>query len=197
MNKFNNQADNCIKDNLDESQNDIQNKFYIKDDKIGNSFKELPSFNDNSKEENNEINEDSFMNIIQDLNVSDISSYEDEPQKENNKEIEIILNNLRETLEDQIKSDVKNFEEIKEKEISINLNESKEVNGTKKGLEVEYNDKEVSKTKNISKSDKNELKEASKIFVIQKEPEKKLIGRKRKSEHNKGDLDEQNKDKFC
>ena len=43
MNKFNNQADNCIKDNLDESQNDIQNKFYIKDDKIGNSFKELPS----------------------------------------------------------------------------------------------------------------------------------------------------------
>ena len=123
MNKFNNQADNCIKDNLDESQNDIQNKFYIKDDKIGNSFKELPSFYDNSTEENNEINEDSFMNIIQDLNVSDISSYEDEPQKENNKEIEIILNNLRETLEDQIKSDVKNFEEIKEKEISINLNE--------------------------------------------------------------------------
>ena len=181
MSKFNNQADNCIKDNLDESQSYIQNKFYIKDDKIGNSFKELPSFYDNSKEENNEINEDSFMNIIQDLNVSDISSYKDEPQKENNKEIEIILNNLRETLEDQIKSDVKNFEEIKEKEISINLNESKEVNGTKKGLEVEYNDKEVSKTKNISKSDKNELKEASKIFVIQKEPEKKLIGRKRKS----------------
>ena len=194
MNKFNNQADNCIKDNLDESQSDIQNKFYIKDDKIGNSFKELPSFNDNSKEENNEINEDSFMNIIQDLNVS---FYMDKPQKENNKEIEIILNNLRETLEDQIKSDVKNFEEIKEKEISINLNKSKEVNGTKKGLEVEYNDKEVSKTKNISKSDKNELKEASKIFVIQKEPEKKLIGRKRKSEHNKGDLDEQNKDKIC
>ena len=194
MSKFNNQEDNRIKDNLDESQSDIQNKFYIKDDKIGNSFKELPSFNDNSKEENNEINEDSFMNIIQDLNVS---FYMDKPQKENNKEIEIILNNLRETLEDQIKSDVKNFEEIKEKEISINLNESKEVNGTKKGLEVEYNDKKVSKTKNISKSDKNELKEASKIFVIQKEPEKKLIGRKRKSEHNKGDLDEQNKDKFC
>ena len=41
------------------------------------------------------------------------------------------------------------------------------------------------------------MKEASKIFVIQKEPEKKLIGRKRKSEHNEGDLDEQNKDKFC
>ena len=147
MNKFNNQADNCIKDNLDESQNDIQNKFYIKDDKIGNSFKELPSFYDNSKEENNEINEDSFMNIIQDLNVSDISSYEDEPQKENNKEIGIILNNLKETLEDQIKSDVKNFEEIKEKEISINLNESKEVNGTKKGLEVNIMTKKYQKQK--------------------------------------------------
>ena len=58
MSKFNNQADNCMKDDLDESRSDIQNKFYIKDDKIGNSFKELPSFNDNSKEENNEINED-------------------------------------------------------------------------------------------------------------------------------------------
>ena len=133
---------------------------------------------------------------MDDLDFNNVPSHEEEPEKEDNKEIKIILNNLDAILEDNVKLNEKISEVTMIKGSHINLNESKELNETKKGLESENNDKETTRKKNISKSDKNKLKESSKIFLIYKDFDKKLLGKKRNTEHNKHDLDTLNKDKF-
>ena len=187
--------------NPNESQNNfhkfkIHDKFANNGEQIGNSFEEFPSLQDDSNEEKNEINEESFKNIMDDLDFNNVPSREEEPEKEDDKEIKIILNNLDTILEDKVKLNEKISEITMIKGSSINLNESKELNETKKGLEPENNDKETTRMKNISKSDKNKLKESSKIFLINKDFDKKLLRKKRSTEHNKHDLDALNKDKF-
>ena len=187
--------------NPNESQNNshkfkIHDKFANNGEQIGNSFEEFPSLQDDSSEEKNEINEESFKNIMDDLDFNNVPSREEEPEKEDDKEIKIILNNLDAILEDKVKLNEKISEITMIKGSSINLNESKELNETKKGLEPENNDKETTRKKNTSKSDKNKLKESSKIFLIYKDFDKKLLRKKRSTEHNKHDLDALNKDKF-
>ena len=187
--------------NPNESQNNshkfkIHDKFANNGEQIGNSFEEFPSLQDDSSEEKNEINEESFKNIMDDLDFNNVPSHEEEPEKEDDKEIKIILNNLDAILEDKVKLNEKISEITMIKGSSINLNESKELNETKKGLEPENNDKETTRKKNTSKSDKNKLKESSKIFLIYKDFDKKLLRKKRSTEHNKHDLDALNKDKF-
>ena len=187
--------------NPNESQNSsheskIHDKFANNGEQIGNSFEEFPSLQDDSNEEKNEINEESFKNIMDDLDFNNVPSREEEPEKEDNKEINIILNNLDAILEDNVKLNEKISEITMIKGSSINLNESKELNETKKGLEPENNDKETTRKKNTSKSDKNKLKESSKIFLIYKDFDNKLLKKKRSTEHNKHDLDALNKDKF-
>ena len=179
----------------------IQSQSLISDEQIDHSFKELPSPNDDSNEEKNEINEKQLMPILHDLEISDIPPYKEHPEKEDNIEIKTILNNL-ELLELVSESKNKLNKKISEisriKDRNINLNEAKEFNETKKVLEAENNDKEVTKRKrkNIPKSDKSKLKEPSKIFFIIKDFDKKLIGKKRNAEHSEDDLDILNKDKF-
>ena len=189
MNKANNQI----------QEFNIQSQSLISDEQSEHSFKELPSPNDDSNEEKNEINEEQLMPILHDLEISDIPPYEEETEKVENKEIKAIINNL-ELLEvapeNKIKLDEKISELAKIEEKSLNLNEAKEFNETKKDLEAEYNVKEITERKNIPKSDKSKLKEPSKIFFIIKDFDKKLIGKKRNAEHNEDDLGVLNKDKF-
>ena len=146
--------------NPNESQNSsheskIHDKFANNGEQIGNSFEEFPSLQDDSNEEKNEINEESFKNIMDDLDFNNVPSHEEEPEKEDDKEIKIILNNLDAIIEDKVKLNEKISEITMIKGSSINLNESKELNETKKGLEPENNDKETTRMKNISKFDKN------------------------------------------
>ena len=179
----------------------IQSQSLISDEQIDHSFKELPSPNDDSSEEKNEINEEQLIPILHDLEISDIPPYEEETEKVENKEIKAIINNL-ELLEvapenkNKLNKKISEISRIKDR--NIKFNESKELNETKKVLEAENNDKEVTKRKrkNIPKSDKSKLKEPSKIFFIIKDFDKKLIGKKRNAEHNEDDLDVLNKDKF-
>ena len=198
MSEFNKEKDSCMENNPDESQSDLfeLNQFHINDEQIENSFEEFPFDNGESKEEENRINEVS-IHRLNEINVNCISSNEEEPEKEDNKEKKIIRNNLKETLKDKVKPKEEIYEIILIKERSINLSESKELNEAKKVLEAEFNDQEETRSKNISKSGKNKLKESPKIFFIYKDRDKKLIGKKRKSEHNEGDSDELDKDKFC
>ena len=201
MSKFNKEKDNYTENNPKDSQSDLVefnefNLFYINYEQNENSFKELPFFNGESKEEENGINEKSLIPIFHDLNVNDISSNEEEHDEEDNEEIKTIHNYLEKALEDKVKLKAEISEITMVKERKINLSDSKELNETKKDLETELNDKEETKRKNISKSGKNKLKESSKIFFIHKYSYKKLIGKKRKSEHNEDDLDAIDKDKL-